>query len=352
LNKDIIPCVQRARNNETPEEQFRFDRDVYAELSIEDDRNAETIAYELGWKSKTPTLRSFERLEALNVLRLDPRPNGRRTNCRYRKMKLTGNDRLKVIDLYNAPHYESWNKKTRLQLIDRYFRIGWNVMPLRLDRHPIMDEDEWRMLSKEDKLDMFSDQVFGVGLWIDQQIVFTFRQSNEAPTFETLTAKSADGYQCFFWRTPETRYIYSLDRVVHNVSVHTKGSFVVLPPTPGYEWSGLVRPSHLFYYPQLLQTFEYAMMNRIDDSNVNHGKYVLPDFIFDPYQEPHLFRYGRSLRARGATLEQITDELTLANGTVCHPPLDDDSLAKVIKRVWELEDKPNFVAACGKQKKS
>jgi len=115
-----------------------FDEDVYSELLIEDDRSAETIGYNLG-KSKNTVARSFKRLEAKGLIHLIPKPNGKRTNPRYQKIKLTGNDRIKVIDLFNAPHYEDWNSKTRMQLIDRYLRIGWDAVPLQLNLQPIMD---------------------------------------------------------------------------------------------------------------------------------------------------------------------------------------------------------------------
>src|SRR6185369_11817229 len=122
-----VSQVAQKRNNETAEERFRFDQDVYFELSIEDDRNAETIAHKFGFKSKTPVENSLERLEALGAVELVPMPNGGRSNCRYRKLKKTGWDHIRAIDLFNAPHYENWNDKTRMQLIERYMRIGWNV---------------------------------------------------------------------------------------------------------------------------------------------------------------------------------------------------------------------------------
>jgi hypothetical protein len=339
-----VPQVAQERNNKTSnttrptgKRRNRFkssiediDEDVYAELWIEDDRNAETIARTLGFKSKTPVENSFERLEALAMVELVPRPNGGRGNCRYRKVKLTGKDRIEEIDLFNAPHYENWNQKTRMQLIERYMRIGWNVVPLKKDLTPIMDRDDWATLATQDKLTMFRDQVFGVGMWTKKFMIV-----DGGCGVDTLIAKTPDGFNAYFLLTPmplETR-------------------FVVLPPTQGYAWANLVQPRHLYHFPELLFCDQREFLRRIASTDSVFKKYVLPDYLVGSARHDHLFRHGRSLRAYGASPEEIINELLRVNDEVCDPPIDGLKLEAIIQRVCKLENDPSFAARVQKKRK-
>ena len=305
-----------------------LDEKVYEELQIEDDRNALTIAYKLGFKSETPVVKSFRRLEALAMLELVPQPNGRRANCRYLKRKLTGFDRARAIDLFNAPHYEDWNRKTRMQLIERYMRIGWNAVPLKRDLQPIMDRDDWATLATRDKLTMFSDQVFGVGMWTNK---FTTVEGGVGG-IDTLIAKTPDGFNAYFLLTPmplETR-------------------FVVLPPTQGYEWFNLTLPAHFYHHYRELwlddEDEQREFLRRITTGEAVK-KYALPDHLAGSARSDHLFRHGRSLRACGAARQEIINELLRVNDEVCDPPIDSLKLERIIRRVCELKDDPSFAAA-------
>lgn len=70
--------------------------------------------------------------------------------------------------------------------------------------------------------------------------------------------------------------------------------------------------------------------------------YVLPDGLIT---EAHLFRFGRSLRACYATFQEIEYELERLNEQKVSPRLSDDQLHALVKRVWELPNKPDFVTA-------
>lgn len=350
--EEIIAHETRCVNNETTtKKRKRFkpsfehiDESVYAELQIEDDRNAETIGIALG-KSKSTIQRSLERLEALGMVRLDPMPNGNRSNARYRKIKLTGNDQVRDIDPFNAPHFGNWNQKTREQLIKRYQCIGWNVIPLTQDKQPIMDQQQWATLRPDQQRSIFMDQVYGVGMWIEHLLVFEFNHVDEDLPFETLTAKTPNGFAAYFLRTPKTRHIYSCEGVRLNVNIKTRGSFVVLPPTHGYQWANVVPPTHLYYYPELLDLWKQFRLQRAAAASTGKTfkKYVLPDRLAYPENRDHLFRYGRSLRARGATPYQIVKELRRVNREVCVSPIDDLTLDVIIERVLVLENDPSFV---------
>jgi hypothetical protein len=322
-----VPQVAQGRNNNTSKKptgktRNRFkpsiqdiDELVYVELQIEDDRNAETIAHKLG------------------AVELVPMPNGGRGNCRYRKLKKTGRDRLKAIDLFNAPHYENWNDITRMQLIERYMRIGWNVIPLKKDRQPIMDREDWAMLTKRDKLTMFSDQVFGVGMWANNLTMV-----EGGCGVDTLIAKTPDGFNAYFILTP-----------LQNPTL-----FVVLPPTEGYHWINLVPPRHLYHLFKLGRFFDQRkFLKRIASTYNNKSKkYVLPDHLAGSAREDHLFRHGRSFRACGASRQETINELVRVNEEICDPPINRLKLEKIIRRVWELENDPSFAAAGEKLKKS
>jgi hypothetical protein len=72
------------------------------------------------------------------------------------------------------------------------------------------------------------------------------------------------------------------------------------------------------------------------------GPFVLPDRIPEGERNPTLFRYGRSLRAKGWKLARILAELERVNRERGAPPLPDDELADVAHNVMMEADRPTF----------
>jgi len=104
-----------------------------------------------------------------------------------------------------------------------------------------------------------------------------------------------------------------------------------------------VAPSHLYYFRELLEMWDhYALRWRQRVSDSAYVGFVFPDCLIT---EAHLFKFGRSLRACYATFQEIEYELGLLNQQKVRPRLSDDQLLALVKRVWELPNKPDFVTA-------
>jgi hypothetical protein len=74
--------------------------------------------------------------------------------------------------------------------------------------------------------------------------------------------------------------------------------------------------------------------------------FVLPERIpaHEPGRNHTLWRYGRSLKAKGYKLPRILAELERVNRERCEPPLPDDELGDVAHNVMTEADRPTFAA--------
>ena len=76
------------------------------------------------------------------------------------------------------------------------------------------------------------------------------------------------------------------------------------------------------------------------------GPFMLPDRIpaHTPGRNATLWRYGRSLKAKGWQHTQILAELTRVNAERCEPPLAAAELAEIVRNVVTETDRPEFAA--------
>lgn len=74
------------------------------------------------------------------------------------------------------------------------------------------------------------------------------------------------------------------------------------------------------------------------------GAFVLPERIPEGERNHTLWRYGRSLRAKGLKLPRILAELERVNRERCKPPLPDDELGDIAHNVFTEKDRPTFPA--------
>jgi hypothetical protein len=82
------------------------------------------------------------------------------------------------------------------------------------------------------------------------------------------------------------------------------------------------------------------------DGPLDSGPFVLPDRIpaHDPGRNETLWRYGRSLRAKGWKLARILSELERVNAERCAPPLDVSELADIAHNVFTETHRTTFAA--------
>jgi hypothetical protein len=321
--------------------EANLDQDLYLVLDPSADyRNFQTLGDLLG-VSRDTSRRSCHRLARLGLIRLDPLPNGKRKNPRYRIVKLR-NRLLKVEDLFRAPHFETWKTKNKPQLLFRYMLMGWNICPLmRREKKPIFSKQEWARKSQEQKLTEFK-QGRGIGLWIDDLVVYDFDYTDAPPDYNTLMTKSPHGYHCYFTRTQETKHIYNMARIAPNIDTRARGGLIVLPPTRGYKWIKAMPPQPL---PKDL----LALWNRWQQQQEQESKTAkaislsgklstknLPKTIVYPQRGHALFVYGRSLRPR--TFEFIDPALRTINQKHCQPPIAEKRLKQIIDDVLTKPD--------------
>ena len=363
---------------------------LYAILEYVDRRPAEVLAVLMARNKKT-IQRWLHELEEFGAIAQEPVRNIwierldtiqrasrapriiERPNPQFRKRKLWGAE----IDLANdlrsivrrSPHYATWANKTREQLIRRYVGIGWNVAPAR-NKRPIFTKAEWASKTTEQKLRwMLAHKELDVGMWIEDHVVYDFDHTSIMPDYQTLITKSPHGFHCYFWRTPETRAIYGLPRIGKDISVNMQlqgftpdqipdyckadidtrafGDFVMLPPSRGYSWANLEAPAHLLHYhPELLEVWKHRWhwSDLLGRPIRPEGKFELPDEIPEGFRQEFLFKYGRSLRAKGKSFEVISNEIRLCNQERCKPPLDDQrELERTINWVMVYKNRRDFL---------
>jgi hypothetical protein len=323
---------------------YAFDEKLYAKLRIEDIRSNETLGKKLG-VSKETIRRSLVRQEARGWLRLDPLPNRKRLNPRFRKVKRGVHDRIKVEDLFRAPNFKTWKTKARDQLIKRYMLMRWNIVPCR-DKAPIKSRKSWAAMSQKKQLAMFADQSLGVGMWINDVVVFDFdnfdHSKDAPPDYNTLMTKTKHGYHIFFTRTPESKHITeTTKKVAPNIDTKTRRSFLVLPPSDGYEWFKLQTP--VAVPKELLEAWDHRKKKSetaavASSAKVGASKYVLPPTIPYGSRRATLFAFGRSLPR---TLAVVNDRLRAINQSHCKPPVVEKRMLEIINDVLNKPNKPS-----------
>lgn len=233
-----------------------------------------------------------------------------------------------------------WSDMPRLDVIDCYMKSGWNVCPLvPFGKTPTVKREQWAQVSRDAKIDHFyNNPDLNVGLWIEQYTVFDY-DSDRQPE-NTLVAVRGDHHHNYFLAHPE---IYNTQRdVAPDIDTRAPGGLIVLPPSihetgMPYQWEILRSPEPV---PDKLvelwrhrQTIGGPQGFRLD---------TLPAVIHKGQRDSYVWAYGRSLRAAGASFQQIDLQLRTLNRERLQPQFSERELAYKIRHVWEHRNRADW----------
>jgi hypothetical protein len=239
-----------------------------------------------------------------------------------------------------------WQVADRLDLIDCYLKSGWDVAPVRPgEKRPAQNRRRWHSehLTREAKLDFFwENAAWDVGMWVSSNLtIFDFDspgaiQTWEAETYVTLTCGTQRGAHLYFGPSVVTT---TTKKIAPDVDTRCAGSFVVVPPSTGKTWVTVTAPTDVpaslteaYHRRAPLSRRERPSEDAIIDCRRP------PEVIQQGARNDILFRYGRSLRARGWTREVLAAELRQVNRERCSPPLAERELDNLISHVWTYRD--------------
>ncbi|MBA3712178.1 MAG: bifunctional DNA primase/polymerase [Pyrinomonadaceae bacterium] len=237
-----------------------------------------------------------------------------------------------------------WLIAERLDLVDLYLRSGWNIVPVRPgEKQPVMSRKHWQSKwpSPESKLDFFwENRKMDVGMWVCNLTIFDFdsRQALRtwgADKYVTLTCGTRRGAHLYFNQSVVTT---TAGQIAPDVDTRCAGSFVVLPPSTGKEWIMVAEPVDV--PEELIDAYYKRTVTKRQSSAGETGLDFrrLPEIIKYRTRNDTLFRYGRSLRARGWKFEALATELRQVNSELCTPPLTYSETTNLIHHIWTYPD--------------
>jgi hypothetical protein len=269
--------------------------------------------------------------------------NGKRSNPRRLIKKVKKRKPKTYPNLLNAiyigfPIYGFDRNST----IEVYLKSNLPVFPFEpLGKRPVIDVYSWSKLNIETKLDFFfNNPSLNIGLRIPRDICVidldtkTEGWTNLSGFQETLTVSTARGFHYYF--QSDSVVNVTTAGILPNIDTRCKGSFVVIPPSKhrsggSYEWFNINKPQSLPIQ------FRRAWREAHFKTNKSSGGFHFNEgIIHEGSRNQTLWRYGRSLRARGFCFSEIEEALILANREYCLPSLPAMELNKLIKHIWEF----------------
>ena len=124
---------------------------------------------------------------------------------------------------------------TRKELVDRYKKAGWQLIPLK---------GKIRFTKAGENVDeLLYDEQYNVGLLTGDIVVVDFDSEEAHSKYEenlssiTLVSKTPRGWH-YFYKSPEGVTIRNdqSKKIGENVDIRGVGGYVVIPPSKGYEW--------------------------------------------------------------------------------------------------------------------
>lgn len=139
-------------------------------------------------------------------------------------------------------------------------------------------------------------------------------------------------------RVPKFLHRDGLTIELRNEGQYVVGPGSIHPSGRRYDVVGLW-PSTFAEIPQLSATFQF------DDRPIGviaSGEgFELPDAVYAGERHDVLFKWLRSLKALGHTLETVREMVSLANQEICKPPVQEDStFRRWVERGWNNPDRP------------
>jgi Bifunctional DNA primase/polymerase, N-terminal/Primase C terminal 1 (PriCT-1) len=271
--------------------------------------------------------------------------NGNRPNPRHEITKISKSG-VQSNSIYGLAVLSLWNELDRLSLIELYMKSGWSILPFHNKQPAVENVKAWlaRYKSIEQVLAYFDQHPeLNVGMKV-QGLTVVDLDCQEIPEYfcragnfmDTLTAKTGKGYHFYFQRDPVVRT--STKILDKSTDTRCDGSFIVLPSS-AHE-SGFVYSWHNLSPVQALP-IQIRRLWRENNFKAQQSdrEFILPYAILQGTRNDTLFRFGRSLRKQGLSLEEINCELSHINHTRCNPTLSYPELRRLLHHIWTYPDR-------------
>jgi hypothetical protein len=306
-----------------------------------------TLACELGM-SRRQIRKAKEKLEEQRKIVITWHWNGKRSNPRHEIVKRTGRGKRSLSNSLRVDPVcvSAWSELSRMDLIELYLKSNWQIIPLReRSKQPVMSQRLWRQVS--DSRDAVIDYFYhepnkNIGLLVQGMTVIDLDTKAIPDNFccaefdKTLTSETGKGFQFFFKADPVVQT--SVKVLGEAIDTRCNSSFVTLPPSVHetgftYRW---VTCGGLADLPiRIRRTWQKNFFERGYQSQGIR----LPAVIAEGSRNDTLFRYGRSLRKQGKSVDELKSEMTKANAFHCKPSLGSTELRRLIRNVWYLRDR-------------
>jgi hypothetical protein len=222
-----------------------------------------------------------------------------------------------------------WGELSRIDQISAYLASGWNICPLvPYGKKPVYTQRQWSTFTPDEKLHIFKlEDDYNVGMVVNRLTIFDY-DSDRQPE-NTLVAMRGDHSHNYFQPHPDITS--TVKQVADDIDTRCKGSLIVLPPSVHetgmpYEWAVLLNPQPV---PDKLIEMWRGRLPRIIQS-----LHDLPAIIRQGQRNDIIWRFGRRLKAAGATFNEIDAQLRTLNRERCQPRLTDREITSMVSHVW------------------
>lgn len=309
--------------------------------------NEDIFAHWLG-VSRRQIRNAKNELEEAGLIDIHYLGNGKRRNPAHKIVNVLHSKRTLIKHIREATSFFSFTKFDRASLIENYILSKWDVVPFEpRGKRPLanLSYRNWKLKSDGQKIDYFlSNPTLNLGLVVPDYFTVIDCDSIETANnfcakFEnfknTLTVRTARGFQ-FYFQADEV--LKTSVKVLPDTDIRCAGSYGVLPPSVhpsgiSYKWSNVALPENLPVEFRREWRRNYFQCQGAEE------KFSLPSQIPKGTRNDVLFRFGRSLRAKGKNSFEIADELSEVNKFRCQPPLAGGELEKLIRHIWEHPDR-------------
>ena len=142
------------------------------------------------------------------------------------------------------------------------------------------------------------------------------------------------GAHIYFSNDPDVRN--SAGKVAPGVDVRATGGYVIIPPSPGYEFlnGSLIGAAKLPSWPERFRA-SGPVMQRADASTAS-GRPLVPNssgMIPEGQRNSSLVSLAGTMRRRGMSASEILPGLQAVNAARCVPPLEDDEVSQIAKSI-------------------
>jgi putative DNA primase/helicase len=154
---------------------------------------------------------------------------------------------------------------------------------------------------------------------------------------DTYTVRTIGGGKHYWFRAVAGMKVSnSTSKFAPGIDVRGEGGFAVIPPSTGYE---VINDADPMVAPMWVVQRLLNMNNPMQSNQQMREKFSLPERVVDGQRNDILFRYGSSLRAKGADEDEIRQELYDVRDTRFERPetFSDEEVDTIIAQVLRYE---------------